>query len=123
MTRVSSLAKMSVSRDGRLLAFLGNNGSINIVSQKTKRVVSTMKMDGNARCAEFTVSYQPVASLLISKQPDGVNLLSGDSTGYVYKWDLRKSRCAYKHVDEGSTGTISIDVSRNGRMYATGMKP
>jgi U3 small nucleolar RNA-associated protein 18 len=38
----------------------------------------------------------------------------------VYKWDMRMRRCVHRHVDEGSLGARTLDVSADGKYYALG---
>ena len=107
MLRVyNSLETFTVSNNGEKLAILGNDGRVVLVSNQSKRMICSFKMNGSARCATFS--------------NDGMYLYSSGGNGHVYKWDLRTERCLHRHVDEGSTGTLSIDVTNDGSKYATG---
>ena len=101
-----SLETFRVSVDGRTLAIIGNDGRIVLVSNESKRMICSLKMNGSARCAAFS--------------HDNHYLYSSGGNGQVYKWDLRTQRCLQRHVDEGSTGTLALDVTSDGSKYATG---
>ncbi|KAL4356412.1 hypothetical protein HN51_027756 [Arachis hypogaea] len=70
-----SLEIFEVSPDSKLVvAFVGNEGYILLVSTKTKQLVSTLKMNGTVRSLAFA--------------EDGQQLLSGGGDGQVYHNDL-----------------------------------
>ena len=70
-----SLESFEVSPDSSMIAFLGNDGYILLVSTKTKQVIGTLKMNGTSRALSFA--------------DDGRQLLSSGGDGQVYHWDLR----------------------------------
>ena len=106
-----SLESFEVSRDGSLAAFMCNDGYIALVSQKTKQMVSSLKMNGSVRCCSFFGTAGAAT-------PQGLYSSGGD--GVVYKWDLRMNRCMHRHKDEGSLGATSLSCTRDGSTYAVG---
>lgn len=101
-----SLERCVVSPDSQLLAFLGNDGYIILVSNKSKQWVANLKMNSPVRAAAFTA--------------DGSELLSTGVDGEVYRWDLRTRRAVVRHKDEGSMCGCAIAVSQDSRYYAVG---
>ncbi|KAK8575659.1 hypothetical protein V6N13_033088 [Hibiscus sabdariffa] len=101
-----SLEVFEISPDSSMIAFLGNEGYILLVSSKTKELIGTLKMNGTVRSLAFA--------------NDGNQLLSSGSDGEVYHWDLRTRRCFHKAVDEGCINGTALCTSPNGRMFAAG---
>jgi len=66
-----SLETMTTSPDGRLIAFVGNDGYIILVEAKSKLWVADLKMNGTARAVTFT--------------PDGAYVIASGGDGEVYK--------------------------------------
>jgi U3 small nucleolar RNA-associated protein 18 len=90
-----------------MLAFLGADGHVPLVSLKSRTCVGAVKMNGSARSAAFAA--------------DGVHLLTagGDSTTYV--WDLRnQKRCVEKIVDDGALTVTALAASPSGAHVAFG---
>jgi len=82
-----SLESFEVSTDSSMIAFLGNDGYILLVSTKTKQLIGTLKMNGTARTLSFA--------------DDGRQLLTSGGDGQVYHWDLRTWKCIHRGTDEG----------------------
>lgn len=101
-----SLESFEVSPDSDMIAFLGNEGYILLVSSKTKELIGTLKMNGTLRSAAFT--------------DDGRQLLSSGGDGQIYHWDLRTRTCIHKGVDEGSINGTTLCTSTNGSLFASG---
>eukprot|EP00112_Aurelia_sp_Birch-Aquarium-sp1_P006263 Seg1694.2 transcript_id=Seg1694.2/GoldUCD/mRNA.D3Y31 product="U3 small nucleolar RNA-associated protein 18" protein_id=Seg1694.2/GoldUCD/D3Y31 len=101
-----SMENFVISPDGSCIAFLGESGYINLVSIKTKQLISSMKMNGRVNCAAFTA--------------DGSRLLTFGGDGEVYIWDMNTKRCKHKFRDEGCLKGVCIDVSKDGRFVACG---
>ncbi|CAH9140592.1 unnamed protein product [Cuscuta epithymum] len=101
-----SLESFEVSPNSDMIAFLGNEGYILLVSLKTKELVGTLKMNGTVRSIAFT--------------NDGQQLLSSGGDGEIYHWDLRKRACFHKGVDEGCITGTSLCASPNGALFAAG---
>ncbi|KAJ4824415.1 hypothetical protein Tsubulata_033281 [Turnera subulata] len=101
-----SLEVFEVSPDSSTVAFVGNEGYILLVSTKTKELIGTLKMNGNARALAFA--------------DDGRYLLSHGGDGHVYHWDLRTRSCIHKAVDEGCINGTALCTSPNGKLFATG---
>ncbi|CAN4107587.1 unnamed protein product [Withania somnifera] len=82
-----SLESFEVSPDLGMIAFLGNEGYVLLVSSKSKELIGTLKMNGIVRYVAFS--------------DDGQQLLSSGGDGQIYHWDLRTRACNHKGVDEG----------------------
>ena len=107
-----SLESFEVSSDGSLIAFMCNDGHVALVSQKTKRIVSSVKMNGSVRCCSFFGDTYGSA-------PRGLYSAGGD--GIVYSWDLRmNNRCVHRHIDEGSLSATALASTADGSTYALG---
>ncbi len=90
-----------------MLAFLGTDGNIPLLSLKSMCCIATVKMNGSARTATFS--------------PDGLQLMTAGKDGIVYFWDLRHhKRCVHKLVDEGSVAITSLATSACDRYLAVG---
>jgi U3 small nucleolar RNA-associated protein 18 len=103
-----SLEKMFVSACGNFVAFLGDNGSIILVSTKTKQWVSTLKMNGTVSDIAFS--------------NDGDTLFSIGSDAEVYRWDLKSMECIGKLRDVGAIDPVRIAVSPDLKYLAIGLK-
>lgn len=101
-----SLESFEVSPDSSMIAFLGNDGYILLVSTKTKQVIGTLKMNGTSRALSFA--------------DDGRQLLSSGGDGQVYHWDLRMRKCIHRGTDEGCVSSSALSVSPNSNIFATG---
>ena len=101
-----SLEVFEVSPDSQMIAFVGNEGYILLVSTKTKQLVGTLKMNGTARSLAFA--------------EDGQQLLSAGGDGQVYHWDLRTRTCMHKGVDEGCINSTALCTSPGGTHFAAG---
>lgn len=71
-----------------LLAFLGNEGSVPLVSLQSRSCVAQLRMSGTARAAAFA--------------DGGRTLLTAGGDGQVYTWDLRTHRCLERMADDGA---------------------
>lgn len=100
-----------------MLAFLGNNGTVILCSNRTKQWIGNLKMEGNVRSACFTTSYNNEGGVGALEYPE---LLMVGTSGMVYRWDLRTLKCLHKHTDEGSIGSTRIAAQTNGKQYAVG---
>lgn len=95
-----------VSPDSSMIAFVGNEGYILLVSSKTKELVGTLKMNGTVRSLAFA--------------DDGQQLLSHGGDGQVYHWDLRTRACIHKAVDEGCIHGTALCTSPTRNLFAAG---
>ena len=90
-----------------LLAFLGADGHVPLVSLDSRSYVGSVKMNGTARSAAFSAN--------------GLHLLTGGGDGTVYIWDLRNQRrCIERIVDEGALSVTSLATSPTGKHLSTG---
>ncbi|XP_019164902.1 PREDICTED: U3 small nucleolar RNA-associated protein 18 homolog [Ipomoea nil] len=101
-----SLESFEVSPDSDMIAFIGNEGYILLVSLKTKELVGTLKMNGTIRSLAFS--------------HDGQKLLSSGGDGQIYHWDLRRRACFHKGVDEGCINGTALCTSPIGGLFAAG---
>ncbi|XP_019154104.1 PREDICTED: U3 small nucleolar RNA-associated protein 18 homolog [Ipomoea nil] len=101
-----SLESFEVSPDSDMIAFIGNEGYILLVSLKTKELVGTLKMNGTVRSLAFS--------------HDGQKLLSSGGDGQIYHWDLRRRACFHKGVDEGCINGTALCTSPIGGLFAAG---
>jgi len=101
-----SIEVFEVSPDSKMIAFVGNEGYILLVSTKSKQLVGTLKMNGTARALAFT--------------EDGQKLLSTGGDGLIYHWDLRTRTCMHKGVDEGCLNGTALCTSPVGTHFAAG---
>lgn len=101
-----SLEFFEVSPDSSVIAFVGNEGYILLVSSKTKELIGTLKMNGTVRSLAFA--------------DDGKQLLSSGGDGQVYHWDLRTRTCIHRAVDEGCINGTALCTSPDGTFFAAG---
>jgi U3 small nucleolar RNA-associated protein 18 len=100
-----SLERFAASPDGRWLAFTGTDGTIILVSAKTKQWVGNFKMNGTARAVTFSA--------------DGTQLYGSGGDALVYRWDLRSQKCLGRFSNEGGTVTSSLAAAGHGAMGYT----
>ena len=91
-----SLENFVLSPCGKYITFLGNNGNIILVSAQTKRLITTLKMNGTVTSIAYT--------------KDGRYLFSFGGDGEVYKWDMNKFTCVLRFRDDGCIHGTSIAV-------------
>jgi len=96
------------SADGKYLALFATNGTIAILSGKTKNWIYDLKASDRVRSACFS--------------KDGLYLFTTGDDRDIYKWDLRSRRCVRRIPDDGSTGSLSIAISPDEKYLATGEK-
>eukprot|EP00092_Neocalanus_flemingeri_P072346 GFUD01089066.1.p1 GENE.GFUD01089066.1~~GFUD01089066.1.p1 ORF type:complete len:540 (-),score=211.34 GFUD01089066.1:36-1655(-) len=89
--------KFEVSRDGKLIAFIGRFGFIHIISARTKEFLKSFKMNDSCQALKFS--------------PDSSSLYSTGEGGEVYIWDLRSSACLHKFADSGCLSGTAVAVS------------
>ena len=64
------------------IAFLGNEGTVPLVSLRSKQRVGELRMSGSVRAAAFS--------------PDGLHLYAAGGDGKVHLWDVRMRRCVHR---------------------------
>lgn len=89
-----------------LVAFLGNDGVVPLVSMASRSCIGQLKMNGTTRAAAFT--------------DDGRMLLTAGGDGQVYTWDLRTHRCLERMVDDGALNVTALALSPGGGFLASG---
>jgi len=91
--------KFEISRDGKLMAFIGRFGFIHIISARTKEFLRSFKMNDSCQALKFS--------------PDSSSLYSTGEGGEVYIWDLRSSSCLHKFADSGCLSGTAVAVSNH----------
>ncbi|KAI9223471.1 WD40-repeat-containing domain protein [Blastocladiella britannica] len=100
---LSSLERMHMSPDGRMVAFIGGSGNIVLVDAKTKSFIGTLKMNGTLRSLSWAGN-------------DTIVSIGGD--GVVFVWDVAARRCVAKWNDAG--GFKNGAIAAHGDWLATG---
>ncbi|CAJ1965940.1 unnamed protein product [Cylindrotheca closterium] len=93
-----------VSPDGKLIAFVGNDGYIVLVDSHNKHWVGDMKCNGSVRALSFT--------------PDGRYILASGSDGDIYRWDVHSRRCVERFSN--NDGTVSASIAATSKFMAVG---
>ncbi|GAX80986.1 hypothetical protein CEUSTIGMA_g8421.t1 [Chlamydomonas eustigma] len=91
---------------GPLMAVLGDQGNIPLISLRSRQWITTLKMSGSVRSASFSA--------------DGNQLITGGGDGILYCWDMRTRRCMGQMVDCGNKDSAALALSRDNRYLATG---
>jgi U3 small nucleolar RNA-associated protein 18 len=87
------------------IVFLGGKGQIHVVSPKTKKWVTTMKMNGSVKVAVFDKEGR---------------LWTAGGRGEVYIWDMKSFTCLRRFSDEGGGRITAMSMSPTGEFFATG---
>ena len=105
-----NLSNVTVCQDNDFMCFASQNtGEAHVLSQKTKKELFQVKMNGSINCTAFG--------------RDGLHLFTAGDQGDIYQWDIRATKkCVQRIADSGNFHTTCIDVSPNGQYIATGSK-
>ncbi|KAM5134997.1 U3 small nucleolar RNA-associated protein 18 homolog [Mantella aurantiaca] len=98
--------EFEVSPNGAYLLLNGTHGYVHLVSMKTKELIGSMKMNGQAVKAAFTA--------------DSTKILSSSNDGEVYVWDVKSRRCLNRFQDDGSLCQTSLALSKDGHFVSCG---
>ena len=79
-----SLERHVVSPNGKIIAFLANNGFIVLVDSHTKHWIGDLKCNGSVRAVTFT--------------PDSNYLFASGSDGDVYRYVTKNNEMILKHT-------------------------
>eukprot|EP00871_Galdieria_phlegrea_P003509 jgi/Galph1/4159/GphlegSOOS_G2845.1 len=101
-----SFEKFQVSWNGHQLAFLGDNGKIIVLDNKTKEEIMTLHASPSLHDVTFS--------------PDGNHLLSCGENGMIHYFDLRMGGCIHKWMDTGASSLYCIQYSPLGDGFAVG---
>eukprot|EP00126_Sphaerothecum_destruens_P005927 Sdes_comp19117_c0_seq1m9827 len=105
-----SLENFWITPDDKFIVFLGQDGTLMLVSRKTKQWVANLKMNGTCRSVSFEKS-----------KGSSFRMLTAGSDGFVYVWDLERRVCVHRFVDEGNIH-ISASASSSSANFAFGSK-
>lgn len=94
-----SLERFTVSPDGRVIAFVGNDGYIILIDGFSKRWIGDLKMNGSVRAITFS--------------KDSEYIMGSGSDGDVYKWNVKSRRCVERFHNEDGTITSSLAASKD----------
>ncbi|KAL7492530.1 hypothetical protein ACHAWT_001595 [Skeletonema menzelii] len=94
-----SLEKFTVSPNGDVIAFVGNDGYIILVDGKSRQWIGDLKMNGSVRAIAFS--------------EDGEYIMGSGSDGDVYKWNIQSRRCVERFHNEDGTITSSLAATSN----------
>lgn len=83
-------------------------GHAHLFSQKTKKLLFSLKMNGSCNSVCFS--------------SDDRYLFSAGDEAEIYQWDLRTRRCVAKVPDDGGFHTTDIEISPDSKFLATASK-
>lgn len=92
--------RFEVSPDGSKLAFLGQQGKIVLMSNKSKREIGQLRLNSRVACVAFAA--------------EGANenhVYAASRDGTVYLWDIRRMDCIDRHKDEGAVHSTCLATS------------
>eukprot|EP00762_Andalucia_godoyi_P000779 ANDGO_03713.mRNA.1 U3 small nucleolar RNA-associated protein 18 homolog len=101
-----SFDKFVVSQHDDRMAFVSSTGSIMMVSKKTHFQTGELRASGKTMDMAFS--------------SDGTQMVSAQSDGQVYIWDMRSSRCLARFHDDGCMKATSIALSEDSKHLAVG---
>ena len=110
----------ALSRDGRLLATRGDNGSVTFFDMRSRQKVGP-HFQSIGQLFYFQSIVRPVRALAFS--PDGRTLAVGDSDGFhatLALVDTRSHKRSASLTDKASFGTADVAFSPDGRTLVTG---
>lgn len=96
-----SLERCVPSPDGKMIAFMGNDGYVILVDVHSKQWIANLKLNGSVRAVTFT--------------PDGEYLLASGSDGDVYRFEIRTRQCVERFSNQD--GTISSYLAASSRRH------
>eukprot|EP00535_Pseudo-nitzschia_heimii_P003969 CAMPEP_0197179694 /NCGR_PEP_ID=MMETSP1423-20130617/4555_1 /TAXON_ID=476441 /ORGANISM="Pseudo-nitzschia heimii, Strain UNC1101" /LENGTH=597 /DNA_ID=CAMNT_0042629639 /DNA_START=78 /DNA_END=1871 /DNA_ORIENTATION=- len=92
-----SWEKHAVSSDGKLIAFVGNDGYVVLVDSHSKQSIGSLKLNGSVRAITFT--------------PDGSEVLASGSDGDIYRWNVKSRQCIERFSNGDGTITSCLAAS------------
>lgn len=120
------LKRMLVSPDNAYIIFIGDNGQILVLSNKSKTLLSTLKMpvrvittacftpDGNQLyvASSASTTFGAVLIRLVAHISPG--------SGEIYCWDMATFTLQRKYKDEGAMKVTCMAISSDGQYQALG---
>lgn len=94
----------TVSPDGSLIAFVGNDGYIVLVDSHSKQCVGNLKLNGSVRAITFS--------------SDGSCIIASGSDGDIYRWDVKSRQCIERFSN--GDGTITSSLASSSTALAVG---
>jgi len=88
-----------LSPDGKIIAFKGHTGAIQLYSATTKEYITNLQMNDNCQALAFSKS--------------GRKLYTYGDGGEFYVWDMNSRTCESKLVDDGCITGKSLAVNSN----------
>jgi U3 small nucleolar RNA-associated protein 18 len=101
-----SWEKFASSNDGSMVAFVGKDGYVVLLTTKTFNWLGQVKMNGTCRC----VTFSPCSRYIIASGSDGD----------VYKWDVRQLGGGAVSRFKNQDGTITSAVAVSDHFTAVG---
>ena len=105
---IKNLSNMSVGGKDMMCFSSSESGHCHILSQKTKQLLFSLKMNGSCNSAQFS--------------SDSRYLFTAGDQAEIYQWDLRTRKCISKIQDQGAFHTTTLAVSPDDSYLATGSK-
>ncbi|KAF4527618.1 hypothetical protein B566_EDAN015421 [Ephemera danica] len=103
---INSMSNFCLSPDGRMLGVSGRDGSVMLMTARSREWIGTVKMSGKCHALTFN--------------SDGSQLLTYGKEGGVYIWDVGERRCIHRFHDDGCLQGLSLAVSPDDRYVACG---
>ncbi|XKL63561.1 hypothetical protein PGB90_005925 [Kerria lacca] len=101
-----NLSKFRMSPDGKFIVICGKFGTMHLLSAKTKEWMGDLKMNSDVVDVSFNC--------------DGSRMYSFGDVGEIFEWDMNSRYCIQKMYDDGCIRGITMNLSPNGQILATG---
>lgn len=95
-----------ISPDGKYFATVGLMGFIYLYDMKCKELLHTFKQEDRVADLRFSM--------------DSTKIIATSTSSYVTIYDVRKERIMHSFLDDGCIHGMSLALSPNGKMLATG---
>lgn len=103
---VTKCRKFEISPCGKIIAVIGKQGHVHLLSSKSKEIIAHLKQNFDAT----DLTFHPTKPLLFCHSVNGeVNI-----------WDLTTQRTKHKWVDDGCLSGTTISISPSAQYVSTG---